>query len=387
MRVLMLGWEFPPHVTGGLGVACAGLARALADWGAEVSFLVPSLHGDEDAGRVRLLDADAARGDAASLPSAYGPSRRPTGRSDRYGRDLMAHVERFAGAAEAAARAERPDVVHGHDWTAFPAAERAARAAKAAWVLHVHSTEHDRSGRAPHPGIVAIEQRGLDAADAVVCVSRYAAAVVSSRYGVDERKMHVVHNAVPPPPGASPRASPRRIPDPVVLFAGRVTAQKGPGAFLDAAKRVLSVEPRARFVVAGTGDLWAESIERAAALGIARGVHFTGFLSPGEIERAYGEADVYVMPSVSEPFGLAALEAAARGVPVVLSRQSGAIETLPSALRADFRDPVDLADKILACLRRPGLRREVIGRGREEALARDWRRQAGYVLSLYERLR
>jgi glycosyltransferase involved in cell wall biosynthesis len=217
-------------------------------------------------------------------------------------------------------------------------------------------------------------------------VSRYGAGVVASRYDVDERKLYVVHNAVPPPPAAPSAVAPRRIPDPVILFAGRVTAQKGPIEFLDAARRVLEAEPRARFVVAGTGDLWASAIEHAAAIGIARSVHFTGFLSAGEVERAYGEADVYVMPSASEPFGLGAVEAAARGIPVVLSRRSGAREAIPSAVLADFQDAADLADKVLACLRRKAMREQAVRGARGEALGLSWRRQAAQLASIYERL-
>jgi glycogen synthase len=373
----MLGWEFPPHITGGLGVACAGLARALVEQGVDVVFLVPRVFGDEDAGGARLVAANAAHRGRASAYAAAEPLF-----TGRYGGLLFDEVARFADAAERLAGSERFDLVHAHDWMSWPAAQRAARTCRAPLVVHVHSLESDRSGPRSDPRIVAVERAGIAAAAAVVCVSRTTAAEVHRVHGTPWTKLRVVHNAVPLMPRAPLRL--RRFDEPVVLFLGRVTYQKGPEAFLGAAQRVVDVEPRVKFVVAGEGDLLPSLVERAAALGLARHVHFTGFLDARDVERAYADADVYVMPSVSEPFGIAPLEAAARGVPVVLSRRSGVAEVLSGALVADSWDVEDLANKILALIRRPALVAELVERGRQDVRRLTWERQGALLVEVYD---
>jgi glycosyltransferase involved in cell wall biosynthesis len=397
MRVLMLGWEFPPHISGGLGTACAGLVAGLCAQRVDVLFVVPRLHGGEDAGDATLVAADdgaeAATVAVETVPSALLPyqtattyRRRRRALTGTYGGSLFEEVARYAQAVRDVADRERCDVVHGHDWMTYPAAIAAARDADVPLVLHVHALEHDRSGKRSDPRIVEIEQQGFDAADAIVCVSRYTAAEVTARYRVDRRKLRVVHNAGPSWQDTAPRRGPRRIEEPVVLFLGRVTSQKGPFVFLDAAARVVAVEPRVKFVVAGTGDMWPALVERAARLRLARHVHFTGFLRADDVERAYAEADVYVLPSVSEPFGITPLEAAVRGVPVIVSRRSGVSEVLTSALVVDSWDVEALADRILALLRRPALVRELVRQGREQARRLTWHGQAGLLREVYESL-
>jgi glycosyltransferase involved in cell wall biosynthesis len=270
----------------------------------------------------------------------------------------------------------------------FAAGREAAQRSGRPLVVHVHSLEHDRSPRGPDPRIVAEEQDGFDAAAAVVCVSRWTAARLTQASRIDPARLRVVHNALPGTPPDATRADgavpgPRRLAEPVVLFLGRVTAQKGPDLFLEAAARVVKVLPGVKFVVAGDGDLLRHTVERAAALGLARHVAFTGFLGRDDVERAYAEADVFVLSSLSEPFGLTALEAAARGVPVILTRQSGAAEVLPDALRVDAWDGEDLANKILAVLRRPALAQFLAREGRREARALTWAHAAGQVRSVY----
>jgi glycosyltransferase involved in cell wall biosynthesis len=242
--------------------------------------------------------------------------------------------------------------------------------------------EHDRCGPSADPRIVEIEQRGFDAADAIVCVSRYTASELVRRYRVDAAKLRVVHDAAPAPA----RRGRRREAGQVVLFLGRVTYQKGPDTFLEAAARVLRVEPQTRFVIAGGGDMWPRTVERAARMGLARNVHFTGFLEGRDVERMYDRAAVYVMPSVSEPFGIAPLEASRRGVPVIVSRRSGVSEVLRSALLVDAWDVEDLADKILAVLRRPALREELVSAARDDLRGLTWLRQARLLVRLYEEL-
>jgi glycogen synthase len=391
MRILMLGWEFPPHISGGLGTACAGLTRGLADHGAEVVFVVPRLGGDEHASHVTLLGAESSAVETRAVPSSLSPYDRPrmfTRRaptlSGRYGGGLLDEVDRYADAVAELAKGERFDVVHGHDWMTYPAATRVARTAGVPLVLHVHSLESDRAGPAGNARIAAIERRGLHAADVVVCVSRYTAEEARRRYRLDARKLRVVHNAAPAPATTSRRRRRRRPDAPVVLFLGRLTYQKAPEVFLEAAARVARVLRSAKFVVAGAGEMLPRLVERAAALGLARHVHFTGFLHGDDVDRAYRLADVYVLPSVSEPFGITPLEAAARGVPVVVSRRSGVVEVLRGALVVDSWDVADLADKILAVLRRPALARDLVRQGRADVRRLTWKRQARRLLDVYE---
>ena len=388
----MLGWEFPPHISGGLGTACAGITRGLAAHDVDVTFVLPRVVGDEDAPHVRLVAAvkGAKRRKRRVVPNAYeSPSdfeKRVAALTGRYGGRMIDEVRRYADAVVEISDAERFDLVHGHDWMTYPAAIAAARASEIPLVLHVHSLESDRAGPRANPEIVEIERRGFDAADVVVCVSRHTADEAARQYRVPESKLRVVHNAVDAAERPNRAATPRRIAEPVVLFLGRVTYQKGPEAFLEAAARVVRIEPRVKFVVAGSGDLWKQLVERAAKLGLARHVHFTGFLRGDDVEKAYAAADVFVLPSVSEPFGITPLEAAARDVPVIVSRRSGVVEVMRGALVVDSWDVNDLANKILAVLRRPGLRAELVERGREDARRLTWEGQGALLLGLYEGL-
>ncbi len=474
----MLGWEFPPHISGGLGTACLGLTRGLAHHGVEVTFVVPRAFGDEEPGPERILGADQipvpvvervpvegpyppaappAGAPAGPEPEAFrlvpirvvtvasplspyltaaayrewasaaavgahgvrpepegtptattavaaweevplavvepprGPERvqvsaRPLRFTGFYGPDLMAEVARYAAVVSTLASRESFDVVHAHDWMTYPAAVAVARAANKPLVVHVHACEYDRCGEDANGEIVEIERRGLAAADRVICVSHYTAAIVARRYGVDPAKVRVVHNAVTHKEQVEGWHVEKTIDEPIVLFLGRVTFQKGPVYFLEAAARVVKVEPHVKFVMGGSGDLLPQVIERAASMGLARHVHFTGFLSGEDVERMYAMADVYVMPSVSEPFGIAPLEAMALDVPAIVSRQSGVAEVLRHALKFDYWDVDDLANKILAVLKRPALREHLTTYGREEVKAMRWEARAARVGEVYREI-
>lgn len=444
MKVLMLGWEFPPHISGGLGTACLGLTRGLAHHGVRVTFVVPKAFGDEEAGPDRVLGANeipvpvvetapaaippapepAVRvvpvasalspylneetyrervGAPARAPWAQAPwkaggivpvegprpvervqvSERPLEFTGFYGPDLMSEVARYATVVATLAEREEFDVVHAHDWMTYPAGTEVARAAGKPLVVHVHACEYDRSGERANGEIVEIERRGMEAADRVICVSHYTAGIVARRYGIDPTKIRVVHNAVTHKEQVEGWHVEKTIEEPIVLFLGRVTFQKGPVYFLEAAARVVRVEPRVKFVMGGSGDMLPQVIERAAAMGLARHVHFTGFLSGEDVERMYAMADVYVMPSVSEPFGIAPLEAMALDVPVIVSRQSGVAEVLRHALKFDYWDVDDLANKILAVLKWPALREHLTSHGREEVRAMRWEARAARVREVY----
>jgi glycosyltransferase involved in cell wall biosynthesis len=288
-------------------------------------------------------------------------------------------VERIAGALSF-------DLVHAHDWMTVPAAIRVAQASGRPLVLHVHSCEHDRCGEGGDARIVEVEQAGLDAAARVVCVSRFTADVLGRHYRLDPSRVRVVHNGVDAPSRTRPLPGPGRGGEPLVLFLGRVTFQKGPDYFLEAAERIHRVMPGVRFVISGSGDMLPPLIESAARRGLARSVSFTGFLRGEDVGRMYSMASVYVMPSVSEPFGITPLEAAALGVPVVISRQSGVSEVLRHALRADFWDVQDIADKVLALLRHPVLARGLGEGGRGEVSRMRWEARGALLRSVYEEL-
>lgn len=464
MKVLMFGWEFPPHISGGLGTACFGLTQGLSSLGVEVLFVVPRAFGDEDARFVSVVGADevelsgpvatraprtrrrsarkvettasASPASAASLvellaiespltpylteleylerlvevEQAGGPRRSEALReleeilgsgasasrkrlagtrlsfTGGYGPSLMSEVARFALVAADLARSRAFDVVHAHDWMALPAGLAAARTAGKPLVFHVHACEYDRSGEHVNERVRDLEQLGLDAADRVVCVSHYTAGVLQRRYRVDPAKIRVVHNALTQKEQVEVLHVQRAIEEPIVLFLGRVTFQKGPDYFLEAAARVIKIEPRVKFVMSGSGDMLPVMIERAAKLGLARHVHFTGFLQGEDVERMYAMANIFVMPSVSEPFGLTPLEAMALDTPVILSRQSGVSEVLRNALKVDFWDVDDIANKILALLRYPALAEQLTEEGHEEIQRLRWERPAGLLRDLYREL-
>ena len=439
----MLGWEFPPRRSGGLGTACQGIAEALGRLGTEVLFLVPdavearegegvqvracglepatcfsgapipSPHppGEDraatatvsrlSAGRARVLRDARAAAPAAQTVAAQGlrmlrvasplrPYQTAAGytgatagaASSPYGPDLASEVERYSGAtAELAVRHEF-DVVHAHDWMTLPAALLVRELTGKPIVWHVHSTEWDRNPEYPDPAILGIEQLGLREADRIVAVSRYTAGRLAEAYDVDPRRVRVVHNAVTPRAGR--HGWTRRNDRPLVLFLGRLTAQKGPSTFLRAAARVLRGEPRARFILAGSGDLYPQLVREAEDLNIGRSVHFTGFLEGEDVERMFAIADVYVMPSLSEPFGISALEAMSADVPVIVPKLSGVAEVVRNALKVESWDVDTLADRILALLKYPALREDLIRSGREEVRDLRWDVRARALLGIYQ---
>jgi glycosyltransferase involved in cell wall biosynthesis len=425
MRVLMFGWEFPPQFSGGLGVACEGLVRGLLAEDAEVVLVLPRYPHRKASGKLRLLEslADPPR-PAAAPRSAAAPAPEREGRRlvvrrvvsrlrpypdagvDRreesvageapssaaaapgetatallYGPNLATDVLRYAERAGAIARRERFDVIHSHDWMTFLAGLEARRVSGKPLVVHVHATEFDRSGGAGNPFVREIERAGLAGADRVIAVSRYTASLVTREYGVAAERIRVVHNAIDPSPrpwtGGIPRGQP------LVLFAGRVTWQKGPDYFIEAAARVAREVPDVLFAVAGSGDRLSRMRERVRALGLTRRIFFTGFLAPDELARLYARADVYVLPSFSEPFGLTALEAMQHGTPVIVSRSAGVSEVVRHVLTVDFGRVDDLASRILSVLRFRPLARSLSRRGQREVARLSWRESAGRVLAVY----
>jgi glycogen synthase len=486
MRILMLGWEFPPAITGGLGVACYGLARALDDLGHEVTFVLPRAADTAASPHIRLLTpqtllntstayaletdatdrplpntqvndlahvheisfsrSDFARAIFHALPAAVGhsyastspyphavaPADRgphaatppvdsatkpsPTPHAEKassefvptsqattlpaspYAGDLANSTRDYARHVVALLRRMTPaeqrfDVIHAHDWLTFPAAIAAAALLDVPWIAHLHSTEFDRAGTSTHAdrSIIEIEKQGLWAADRVITVSQRARETCAVRFGLDPQRIDVIYHGITPdaanpqletPPLQQPQPE-QPSTDPLVLFLGRVTSQKGPEYFIEAASKVLLKLPRARFVVAGAGDLENALVEQAKGLGIADRIFFTGFLRGPDVDRALRLADCFVMPSVSEPFGLVALEAAQRGVPVIISKQSGVAEVLHHVLKVDFWDTTDLADKILGVLRHPALAQSMAAHNTADVRLLSWSTAATRCVEAY----
>ena len=406
----MFGWEFPPYISGGLGVASEGLVRGLLRLGTEIVLVLPHHPQSSPEPTLKILDAgeERARDDAPhrrrfllrlrrvpsllrpySTDTLYAEERRVAEKTrttflGHYGPNLGTEVLRYAEVAGRIARRERFDVIHAHDWLTYLAGLEARRSSGKPLAVHVHATEFDRSGGGSNGFVSDIERLGLTSADRVIAVSHYTAQVVAQAYGAPPERLRVVHNAIDPKETVGDWTVEEG--DPLVLFAGRITWQKGPEYFVEAAARVVSEIPNVKFAVAGSGDQMRSMIERVAAHGIGRSFLFTGFLSPSELDRLYARADVYVMPSVSEPFGLTALEALQHGTPVIVSKSAGVSEVVRNVLRVDFWDVEGLASNILSVLLFPPLREALSSGGRAEVRRLSWDESAEKCLAVYREM-
>jgi glycosyltransferase involved in cell wall biosynthesis len=298
----------------------------------------------------------------------------------------MTEIARYGNVAGVLAGRESFDVIHGHDWMTVFAGLHAREISGKPFILHVHATEFDRSGENVNRDIFEIEGFGMKHADHVIAVSHYTKNIIVNRYGIEPEKVSVVHNAVTKEEGGPYGAITKRPGQKIVLFLGRITFQKGPDYFIEAAARVLKFLPDVTFVMAGTGDMMPRMVERVAELHIGKNFHFLGFISGEQIEQIYAMSDLYVMPSVSEPFGISPLEAMLRDVPVIISRQSGVVEILKNALTVDFWDVPDLANKMIAVLRYPALSREMTDLSRETLRTICWEHAAEKIMAVYERV-
>ncbi len=404
MRVLMFGWEFPPHNSGGLGTACYGLTKGLSQNGIEVTFVVPSFPGNEKTKYVNMISANnVAKGSLKiininSLLTAYITSeeysskltsklsilKNKDSKKNNYGMNLFEEVYRYSQKAKEIAQLIDFDVIHAHDWMTYQAGINAKKISGKPLIIHVHATEFDRTGGHPNQLIYEIERKGMNKADLIICVSEFTKQKVIAHYGISEEKVCVVHNAVDFPN----RDLPRRIEqtDKIVLFLGRITIQKGPDYFLETAKRVLELEPNVKFIMVGTGDMQQCIIEKAAEIGISKHVLFAGFLTGEDIDRAYQMADLYVMPSISEPFGITPLESMRNGTPVLISKQSGVSEIITHCLKVDFWDIDEMANKILGVLRYNALSSSLKHHGSIEVHKLNWDDSAKKCVELYKRV-
>ena len=307
-----------------------------------------------------------------------------------YGGNLIDEVRRYGAYAGELAKRRSFDIIHAHDWLSFPAGLAAKRVSGKPLVVHVHATEFDRTGgTGVNQEVYKIEREGMHLADAIVAVSQWTKNLIVKHYGVAPEKVTVVHNGIDAGdyrPLPDRLAALKRAGEKIVLFVGRITLQKGPDYFIRAARRVLELEPKTYFIVAGSGDMEGQTLREAAALGIADRVIFTGFVRGQELDALYQSADLYVLPSVSEPFGITPLESLVNGTPVIVSYQSGVAEVLRHALKVDFWDTEELANQIIAVLRHPALYQTLKQYGGEEVKKVTWTAAAAKCLDLYHRL-
>ena len=427
MRVLMFGWEFPPHIAGGLGTACKGIVEGLAHNGVETLFVMPSASGDEDESCTKIINAsDVAVQNVSETvdeflnkvkfihvdsnivpyvdPEEYFEAIEKMKReqttettvgfgqkfkfSGKYGANLMEEVSRYAqvGGTIALQHKDEFDVIHAHDWLTYLAGIAAKELTGKPLVVHVHATSYDRGSEDMiDTRVLAIEKRGMQAADKVVAVSELTRNIVINKYGISPDKVVAVHNAVDFS-GRENIEVERGVKDKVVTFLGRITFQKGPEYFIDAAAKVLKRTKNVRFVMAGSGDMMNRAIRQVARLGIADRFHFTGFLRGADVQKMFALSDVYIMPSVSEPFGISPLEAMRSNVPSIISYQSGAAEILKYAFKVDFWDVDAMADDIYALLQYPALSSFAAKQGLDEVNALKWDHATAKLKTIYESL-
>lgn len=420
VKVLMFGWEFPPYISGGLGTACFGLTRGLAEKGTDILFVLPRLQTEHPESHVHLIGANkilvrnireriesfkehvqtlevdsplmpylSAKEYARVIEQLRKLSEEETrefaaGLSGNYGPDLMAEITRYSVIGGVIGAQEQFDVIHSHDWMTSLAGIEAKRSSGKPLVVHVHATEFDRSGEHMNQQVYDIERAGIEAADRVIAVSHLTKEILVNRYSISEDKIRVVHNAVSKEKSIQRLELKRNLKEKVILFLGRITFQKGPEYFIAAARKVIRKVPDVRFVMAGSGDMFNRMVEMAAHLRIEKNFHFTGFLRGRQVERMYALSDLYVMPSVSEPFGIAPLEAMLYDIPVIVSKQSGVAEILDHAVKVDFWDTNKLAKSIIDVLARPEQAREMVEKNSRQLAEIKWEIAADKTMAVYE---
>jgi glycogen(starch) synthase len=425
MKVLMFGWEFPPHISGGLGTACYGLTKGLSKFeDINTLFVIPRAYGDEDQSNVNILNAgDITLGkriinyegffkrinfievesniipytspeEYDRLMSDYRTSRKKlistafSGNlsfSGGYGSNLFQEIASYAAVASIIGVTYDFDIIHAHDWLTFPAGAATKQVSGKPLVIHVHATEFDRSGGDVNPVVYQIEKNGMEVADKIIAVSNLTRNTIIEKYNINPDKVITVYNAVEPLADRFYNLS-KQYRDKIVTFLGRITLQKGPEYFIEAAYNVLQRMDDVRFVMGGSGELLNRMITRVAALRMGDRFHFTGFLKGDYVYQLYALSDVYVMPSVSEPFGISPLEALQSNVPVIISRQSGVSEILKHAIKIDFWDIHAMADAIYGILNYEGLHKMFTKYAKEEVDSLKWENTAYNVKQIYESL-
>lgn len=417
MKALMFGWEFPPHILGGLGTASYGLTHGMAQQpDMDISFVIPKPWGDEDKSFLTLIGAidtpvvwkdvqyDYVREKLGNrmTPEFYYQLREhlyadfryiPTNElgginfSGKYPDNLLEEINNYSIMAGVIARALDFDIIHSHDWLTYPAGIHAKTVTGKPLVVHVHATDFDRSRGNVNPQVYAIERDGMNNADHIITVSDLTRKTVIDKYGQPPEKVTTVHNAVTPlAPSILAIPDMRGVKNKIITFLGRITMQKGPEFFVEAAAKVLERTDNVRFIMAGNGDMMDKMIRLAARRHIADRFHFTGFMKGQQVYEILKASDVYVMPSVSEPFGISPLEAMQCGVPSIISHQSGCAEILDYAIKVDYWDVEAMADAMYALITYPELHQFLKEKGLEEVNNITWEAAGQKVRNIYNKL-
>ncbi len=415
MKALMFGWEFPPHILGGLGTASYGLTKGMWECGdMDITFVIPKPFGDEDKSFAHIVGA-------SQVPIAWRDVNRDyveqrIGKlmdpdlyfrlrdhiyadfnymrtndlgclefSGRYPDNLLEEINNYSIVAGVVARTLDFDIIHSHDWLTYPAGIHAKQVTGKPLVIHVHATEFDRSRGKPNPTVFGIEKDGMNHADHIMTVSNHTRDIVINNYGVDPAKVTTVHNAVTPLTDEQKDVPEHKSKDKVITFLGRITMQKGPEYFVEAAAKVLKNNHNVRFVMAGSGDMMDKMIQLAAERGIADRFHFPGFQRGKQVYEMLKASDVYVMPSVSEPFGISPLEAMQMGCPSIISKQSGCAEILDNVIKTDYWDIDAMADAMNAIITYPAMYEQLRQDGLEEVNKITWDKAGQKVIDIYKR--
>ena len=415
MKVLMFGWEFPPHILGGLGTASYGMTRGLSKQeDMDIVFCIPKPWGDEDQSFVKLIGMnstpvvwrDVSRDYVAERVGKYMDPQLYFDLRDhiyadfnymhtndlgciefsgRYPDNLHEEINNYSIVAGVVARQQQFDIIHSHDWLTYPAGIHAKQVSGKPLVIHVHATDYDRSRGNVNPTVYAIEKNGMDYADHIMCVSELTRQTVINKYHQDPRKVTAVHNAVDPVSQEVLDIVPHHNPkEKIVTFLGRITMQKGPEYFVEAAALVLSKTKHVRFVMAGNGDMMNQMIQLAAERGIADHFHFPCFMRGKQVYEVLKSSDVYIMPSVSEPFGISPLEAMQVSVPTIISKQSGCAEILDKCIKIDYWDIHAMADAIYSICTRPSLYGYLREEGKKEVDAITWENVGKKIRTIYD---
>lgn len=398
MRVLTFGWDFPPQTTGGLGVACEGLTRELLKEGIEVIFVLPRSQNVSSDARFIFADIEKTmriRQVESGLVPYVGSSTMVDvydvfGKRKIYSATILQEVYAYAEKAVGIAKEEVFEIIHAHDWTAYPAGMAAKLTSGKPLILHVHATSFDQAaGDNVDPSVFAIEKEAFKNADSIITVSEFTKNIVVEKYGADPKKIQVIHNGCDvhaPEQHEKVLSQLRAQGKQIVLYHGRITIQKGVDYFVQAARKVVDFNPNIMFVISGKGDMTGQIMEKVGNLGLSSHVIFAGDLWYKERDAMYQSVDLVVMPSVSEPFGLVPLEAMQHGTPALISRQSGVSEVMTHVLKVDFWDTDEMANKILSALRYPILRLQLIEEGTKELQRLSWKYAAKKVVDVYHKI-
>ncbi|MBS7374840.1 MAG: glycosyltransferase [Muribaculaceae bacterium] len=416
MKALMFGWEFPPHILGGLGTASYGLTKGIFENGdMDITFVIPKPMGDEEKTFAKIIGASNTpvawrdvswdyvqqRQGHVMDPQTYFDLRDHIYAdfnylnvndlgciefSGKYPQNLMEEINNYSIVAGVIARTAQFDVIHSHDWLTYPAGIHAKQVSGKPLVIHVHATDYDRSRGNVNPTVFGIEKDGMNQADHIITVSEHTRRTVIEKYGISPDKVSTVHNAVEPLPEDYLKIEKTPRKEKIVTFLGRITMQKGPEYFVEAAAMVLKKVHNVRFVMAGGGDMMEKMIRLAARRGISDRFHFIGFLRGKEVYEMYKNSDVFIMPSVSEPFGIAPLEAMQMGVPSIISKQSGCAEILSNVIKVDYWDVNEMANAIYSIITYPAMFRQLQERGLDEVGQIVWKKAGTKVINIYKKL-